>query len=200
MLRICLFAVFLGSLAAQEQAAPALVNLPADLDGKAIPPIKGRLVVLEWLDLQCPCTGTHYRAGALQKVQQRALASGVVWITLFSETPAVCQSPAFLTTIRDTMQGWQARPSRLATDPGAALARRFAVTHAPTVVVLSETGSVAYHGVIDSSTLQGEKPDTDYAAATNFVEQALEDLRAKRPVRLAKTPALGCLLRGLAPP
>ncbi len=196
-------------LAAQETVAPsapstvvAVDSLPVnDLDGKPIATEswKGKTIVLEWLDIQCPCTSRHYNAGNMQKVQAEATQAGVVWVSLFSNTAAECRDPGFAAAIRGAMNKWAAQPGYMAADADAAVARRFQIDFSPAVVIITPGGKVGYRGVLDSSTLQGETTPEQITGATSFIRQALADIKAGSPVRLPQTPLMGCALKGLVP-
>ena len=171
-----------------------------DFDGKrwSASGLRGKTVVLEWLDIACPCTDRHYRAGTIQRVQRKAAQDGVVWISLFADHRKETARPDFTAGIRQAMRLWNAAPAALAADPDAAIARKFKVTFSPTAVIIGPTGTILYHGVLDSSTLQGETSPEQVLKAVNFIGQALDDARAGRAVRLPRTVTLGCALKGLA--
>jgi hypothetical protein len=157
--------------------------------------LRGKTIVLEWLDLACPCTERHYRAGTVQRAQALAKADGVIWISLFAESKAAIAEAEFQPKIEQALRLWNSAATHRAADPEAALAKRFGLTFTPTAVIIAPDGTLAYHGALDSSTLQGETPEA-VSGATSFITQALEDLKAGRPIRLPKTPTLGCALRG----
>jgi hypothetical protein len=45
---------------------------------------KGRVVVLEWNNFDCPFVKEHYASGKLPKLQGKFIAEGVVWLTVNS--------------------------------------------------------------------------------------------------------------------
>src|SRR6059058_875442 len=45
---------------------------------------KGKYVVLEWFNPECPFVKKHYGSGNMQKLQQEYTSKGVVWLTIDS--------------------------------------------------------------------------------------------------------------------
>src|SRR5438874_12661021 len=48
---------------------------------------KGKYVVLEWFNPECPFVKKHYGSGNMQKLQQQYTGKGVVWLTIDSNAP-----------------------------------------------------------------------------------------------------------------
>src|SRR3989475_10641137 len=48
---------------------------------------KGKYVVLEWFNPECPFVKKHYGGGKMQKVQEKNTRKGVVWLTIDSNAP-----------------------------------------------------------------------------------------------------------------
>src|SRR4028118_783868 len=84
----------LAVLAAPASAAP-LVGQPApnfkvaDTNGKPVTlsDYRGKTVVLEWSNPDCPFVKKHYGSGNMQKAQAAATKDGVVWLTINSSAP-----------------------------------------------------------------------------------------------------------------
>ena len=68
-------------------AAPDF-NLP-DASGKthSLSEYKGKYVVLEWFNPDCPFVKKHYGSGNMQKLQGEYTGKGVVWLTIDSNAP-----------------------------------------------------------------------------------------------------------------
>src|SRR5213596_914350 len=68
-------------------AAPDF-SLP-DASGKthSLSEYKGKYVVLEWFNPECPFVKKHYGSGNMQKLQQQYTGKGVVWLTIDSSAP-----------------------------------------------------------------------------------------------------------------
>src|SRR5687768_2643550 len=48
---------------------------------------KGKTVVLEWTNHECPYTVKHYATGNMQALQKSATDSGAIWLTVASSRP-----------------------------------------------------------------------------------------------------------------
>src|ERR1700729_3714091 len=68
-------------------AAPDFVGTDSNGKSVALNGLRGRIVVLEWSNNQCPFVGKHYRSGNMQSLQKEVTAEGVVWLTILSSAP-----------------------------------------------------------------------------------------------------------------
>src|SRR5258708_6781633 len=68
---------------------PAPVFTGTDNNGKmqALSTYKGKYVVLEWSNRDCPYTRKHYSSGNMQLLQKEWIGKGVVWLTIISSAP-----------------------------------------------------------------------------------------------------------------
>src|SRR5436190_377764 len=48
---------------------------------------KGKYVVLEWFNPECPFVKKHYGSGNMQKLQEQFTGKGVVWLAIDSSAP-----------------------------------------------------------------------------------------------------------------
>src|SRR6266446_2783644 len=48
---------------------------------------KGKYVVLEWFNPECPFVKKHYGSGNMQKLQEEYTGKGVVWFSIDSSAP-----------------------------------------------------------------------------------------------------------------
>src|SRR5215510_7360863 len=82
-------------LALPANAAPPSVGQPApdftlnDSHGAAhkLSDLKGKFVVLEWVNFNCPFVGKHYGSGHMQELQKTYTGKGVVWLSVNSSAP-----------------------------------------------------------------------------------------------------------------
>ncbi len=83
------------TFASTTPARAAQVGTPApdfhgtDSNGKtqSLDQYKGKYVVLEWHNHDCPYTIKHYKSGNMQSLQKEWTAKGVVWFTVISSAP-----------------------------------------------------------------------------------------------------------------
>ncbi len=181
---------------AGHAAADAVVGRPApaftaaDGQGKtrSLDEFKGKLVVLEWWNPDCPFVGKHYGSGNMQKLQREWTAKGVVWLTVNSSAPGQ-QGYMNAAEANATMKEKGGAPTAVLLDPDGTTGRAYGAKTTPHMFVIDRTGTLAYAGGID------DKPSTDQAdvpTARNYVAAALEALTAGKPVITKASQPYGC--------
>lgn len=151
---------------------------------------KGRTVVLEWNNPGCPFVRKHYQ-GNFQALQKEAAAQGVVWLAINSTETASSDylSPAQLAR---WMQDKQAAPTATLMDEDGIAGRAYGARVTPHMYIVSAQGVLVYAGGIDS--IPSARVD-DIAKATNYVRQALAEIKAGKPVSVATSQAYGCSVK-----
>jgi peroxiredoxin len=193
-----LLTVFLLALATSAGAAPE-VGEPApgftgvDTRGErhALSDYRGKTVVLEWTNHDCPYVRKHYDSGNMQRQQRDATAQGVVWLSIISSapgkqghvTPAQADS---LTEQRD------AAPSAVILDEEGDIGRLYGARTTPHMYVIDADGRLAYMGGIDSI---GSSDPADIDRATQYVPAALAAVMAGTPVAQPVTRPYGCSVK-----
>lgn len=177
----------------------AVVGQPApdftlsDSTGKArsLSAYKGRVVVLEWVNPECPFVKKHYGAGNMQKLQKAYAAKGVAWLTINSSAPG---KQGHLTAVTAsafvTEQG--AAPAALLLDPQGQVGRAYGAKTTPHMYVIDEQGKLAYAGAID------DKPSTDpddIPGARSFISESLDAVLSHKPVPSPTTTPYGCSVK-----
>jgi peroxiredoxin len=170
------------------KAAP--VFQAKDVNGRlvSLADFRGKTIVLEWSNPECPTVQKHYDSGNMQKTQAQAAAQGVVWLTVNSSaqgnqgymTPA--EAKAFAA-------GQPSRRTAYLLDPEGEVGRRYGAKATPHLYVIGPDGTLVYNGGID------DKPTTDradIAGARNHVLAALGELKAGKPVSVPTSRAYGC--------
>ncbi len=152
--------------------------------------MKGRLVVLEWSNHQCPYVRKHYGAGNMQKTQEAARALGVTWITIISSGPGEQGHVNAAEADRLTAER-NAKPHHVVLDPEGKIGRAYAARVTPHMYVIGADGRLLYKGAIDSirSSRQSDIPN-----ARNYVTAALGEIKAGKAVADADTAAYGCTI------
>ena len=195
---------FAAAALAAAVAAPAALAAGPDL-GKAAPdfaaadtygkPVrladfKGKLVVLEWSNHQCPYVRKHYGAGNMQKTQGVARELGVVWITIISSGPGeqghVAAGEANALTAERN-----AKPHHVLLDPAGKIGRAYAARVTPHMFIVGTDGRLLYKGAIDSIRSSRQ---SDIERAKNYVTAALGEIKAGQPIAEADTIAYGCTI------
>jgi peroxiredoxin len=192
-LALAVLALPAPALAEAKVGQPAPDFTATDIHGNAfaLAEQRGKPVVLEWTNHDCPFVVKHYSTGNMQAAQKAAREGGAVWVSIVSSAPdkqghvTAEQAAAILAE-----QG--AAPTTQILDPAGAIGRAYGAKTTPHMFVIDAGGVVAYAGAID------DNPSADpatVAGATNYALAALEALRAGAPVDPAETRAYGCSVK-----
>jgi peroxiredoxin len=181
----------LAASASVGQAAPAFSV--SDASGKAVSlaDFKGKTVVLEWVNPECPYVRKHYDSANMQATQKAATAKGVVWLSVNSTHASHYdfKKPA-------EMLAWTqkqgAAPSATLMDGDGRIGRAYGARTTPHMYVINAQGTLVYAGGID------DKPSSnpaDVKTAKNLVNAALADVLAGKPVAQPVTRPYGCSVK-----
>ena len=196
---VAYFIVDLAALIVAASAHGATAGQPApafsatDSTGKpeSLAQYRGKYVVLEWTNRDCPYTRKHYESGNMQKLQQQWTAKGVVWLTILSSAPG---EQGYLTAEQENAQVARAgaHPTAAILDPHGEIGRLYGAKTTPHMFVIDPEGKIIYAGAID------DKPSTDradVASATNYVSAALQSALAGQRVAVSSTRPYGCSVK-----
>jgi len=152
---------------------------------------KGKFVVLEWHNRECPYTHKHYISGNMQKLQREWTAKGVVWFTVISSAPG---KQGYMTAAEENayVEKMKAAPTAVLLDPTGNLGHLYEAKATPQMFVINPQGILIYDGAIDSKpTAEVE----DIASARNYVNLALEESMAGHEVKVPVTRPYGCSVK-----
>jgi peroxiredoxin len=194
------FAVFcLFMFAAGASHAAARVGEPAPAftlpgsDGKSysLGDFKGKYVVLEWTNHDCPFVKKHYKSGNMQAQQKELTGKGVAWLSVISSAPGK-QGHVDAATARELTKARGAAPTAVLLDPSGEVGRKYDAKTTPHMYLVSPEGTLLYMGGIDSV----PSADTDdIPGATQYVKVALAEAMAGKPVSNASTKPYGCSVK-----
>ena len=189
-----LLAVTAGLSLAETQVGKAAPNfsLP-DTNGKthSLADLKGKYVVLEWYQPDCPFVRKHYRSGNMQALQKEYTAKGVTWLSIDSSAPGEEGNYPAGKLNEISAQDSAARTALLL-DPSGEVGRLYGAKTTPDMYVIDPNGILVYKGAIDN------KRSTDLAdvkTATNYVKVALEAVMAGKTVATTATQPYGCSVK-----
>jgi len=152
---------------------------------------RGRIVVLEWTNHDCPYVRKHYDAGNMQAIQKEATGQGIVWLTVISSAPGT-QGYVSAAQANELTKTRKASPTTVLFDPTGTVGKAYGATNTPHMYVITKDGVLVYAGAID------DKPTTrrqDVEGAQNYVRPALAAVVAGQPVKVPVTRAYGCTIK-----
>ncbi|MGB5453207.1 MAG: redoxin domain-containing protein [Sedimenticolaceae bacterium] len=193
VLTALLFAMATTAGAAPKIGEPAPGFTGMDTSGKshALSDFRGKPVVLEWTNHDCPYVRKHYSSGNMQQQQQAATGQGAVWLSIISSAPdkqghvTPAQADA-LTAERN------AAPSAVILDEKGEIGRLYGAKTTPHMYIIDADGKLAYMGGIDS--IPSTNP-ADIAKATQYVPAALAQVMQGEPVTPSVTRPYGCSVK-----
>jgi len=182
-----------GLAAAQAtvgQAAPAFAGV--DTAGKpvSLDSYKGKYVVLEWVNPDCPFVKKHYDSGNMPATQKHAASKDVVWLSVSTSGDAT-KDPKVASSLNSWTKEKKATPTALVLDDGK-IGHAYGAKTTPHMYLIDPAGKIVYAGAIDS------KPSSnaaDIASSTNYVIQAIDEVKAGKAVSKPVTQPYGCSVK-----
>jgi AhpC/TSA family len=194
-----LLALIAAAPVTADPGAQARIGAPApnftltDSNGKAISlaDFKGKTVVLEWTNHECPYVRKHYGGNNMQALQKKWTGQGIVWLTLISSQPGAQGFVHGLEANKLTEERGAA-PTAVLLDPRGGVGRSYGAQVTPHMYVVTGDGTLVYMGGID------DKPTTrleDLKTAKNFVDAALSEVLEGKVVSIKTSRAYGCTIK-----
>lgn len=153
---------------------------------------KGKIVVLEWTNPECPFVKKQYESNNMQALQKKYTEAGVVWVSINSSAEGREGYLASDEVAKKLVEEKQASPSHYIRDTLGEIGKSFRATTTPHMFIIGKDGKVAYAGAIDS--IPSANKD-DVAKAENYVALALDELLAGKEVTKQNTTAYGCSVK-----
>jgi peroxiredoxin len=182
------------ALAQEAQVGKAAPDFTlTDTAGKthSLSAFKGKVVVLEWTNPDCPFVKKHYDAGNMQNLQKTWTGKDVVWLAVNSSAPGKQGNyPAEKWT--SLMKEKNAAPTAVLLDADGKAGKLYGAKTTPHMFVIDQAGLLVYDGAID------DKPSPDPASlkdAKNYISAALESTLAGKPVETPSTKPYGCSVK-----
>ena len=174
-----------------QQPAPDFTAVDSNGQSHSLSDYRGKTVILEWTNHDCPYVRKHYETGNMQALQKDTAEDGVVWLSVISSAPGTqgyVKAPEAnrLTETRD------AAPSAVLLDPEGTVGKMYAARTTPHMYIVDPEGTLVYMGGID------DKPTSRHSSvedAKNYVRQALAEMRAGQPISEASTRPYGCSVK-----
>ena len=179
--------------AAPKPGAPAPVFTAVDTrdNAVALSELRGRKVILEWTNHDCPYVQKHYDSGNMQALQRDMAAQGIVWVTIISSAPGR-QGHVSAAEANALTAERNAAPNHVILDPDGAIGRAYDARTTPHMFLIDEDGIVQYMGAIDDK--PSSRPKT-VKTAHNYVRAAHAEIEAGNSVSNPATKPYGCSVK-----
>ena len=173
------------------KAAPDFTGVDSNGNKHSLSDFKGKTVVLEWTNHDCPYVKKHYNSGNMQQLQKNATDNGVVWLSIISSKPGK-QGHVSGKQANELTQSRNAAPTAVILDETSEIGRLYGAKTTPHMYIIDKTGQLVYMGGIDSIPSSNE---SDIAKANNYVTAALDAMAAGKPVKDSVTRPYGCSVK-----
>jgi len=170
--------------------APAFTLVDAKGKQHSLSDYKGKLVVIEFMNITCPNSRANYEAGVMQNLQKKYEAKDVVWLSMiitqrqqseFGEdviTRERADSMAHAVT-----DEFKATPTATLIDEDGKVGTAYGAQTSVHMFVVNKDGKLAYNGALDDQAGEG---------GVNYVATALDELMAGKSVTTTMTMPYGC--------
>jgi len=195
---VALVAGMVAILGSAANAAPQIGQLAPDFsaqdskgDSLRLSQYRGKTVVLEWTNADCPYTRKHYSSGNMQGVQELARQRGIVWLSIVSSAPGkqgYVNGPAAdaLTASRHAV------PTAVLLDPSGTVAHLYQAKTTPHMFVIDKNGELQYMGGIDSIATADVD---DIARAEPYLKEAMLAVDDGKKPPHSVTKPYGCSIK-----
>jgi peroxiredoxin len=187
--------VLLGIMALATSAFALDVGKPApdftgtDINGNPVhlSDYKGKIVVIESYNSDCPFCHNQYANGAMQDLQKDMAAKGVVWLLVNSVNPKN-SSHRTADQAKQEMADEKMDVTAWIDDSSGTVGHLYNMKTTPDMYVINKDGTLVYQGAIDDQ----PDPSHDPKTANNYVKDAVNDLLDGKPIEVSETKPYGC--------
>ncbi len=161
-----------------------------DLDGKVfkLSDLKGKIIVLEWTNPNCPFVQRVYKEKIMTSLQKEFAQKGVVWVIINSTNPKH-RDYREANELKKIYSEWGATYTAYLLDPDGKVGKMFDAKTTPHMFVIDKDGKLVYAGAIDDDP-RGEKKER-----VNYVRNALNELLAGKAISVPVTKPYGCSVK-----
>jgi peroxiredoxin len=156
-----------------------------DQDGKTVSlsDYAGKIVVLEWVNPQCPFVQRHYAAKTMITLANNYAGKSVVWIAINSTH----------TADNAENKSWVSQNSLtypILNDSSGDVGKAYGAKSTPDMFIIDQSGKLVYEGAIDDDPAGDKGSDR-----VNYVQKALDEVLAGKPVSTSQTKSYGCSVK-----
>ena len=174
------------------QPAPDFSLIDSNGNAHALSDYKGKIVVLEWNNPECPFVKKHYGSGNIPKQQADATAAGRG--LAYDQFRARRASKATLTARvrKHSMRNITRKPTAYLLDADGKVGHLYGAETTPHMFIIDEKGVLRYNGGIDSI---ASTDKDDLAKATQYVPQAIGEIKNGKAVSVSTSEPYGCSVK-----
>jgi peroxiredoxin len=186
------------SAAALGKPAPDFTLNDTEGQSVKLSSLRGKTVILEWFNPDCPFIKYAHTQGPLKDFAQRVSNDKVVWFDVNSAAAGKQGAGAERNRQAKTEYGIT---HRILLDESGKVGHSYGAQKTPHLFVIDPKGVLVYRGGVDNAPIgkvddqRPHLPGNAASALEKYLDYALADLAAKKPLRLPDTPSYGCTVK-----
>jgi peroxiredoxin len=149
---------------------------------------KGKFVVLEWSNKDCPYVKKQYGSGNMQKLQKTYTDKGVVWLTVLSSKEGK-QGHLTNEEAQKVAKENKSAATAILMDENSKVAKAYGAKTTPHMFIVNPEGKLVYNGAIDDNDSTDPKV---IPTSKNYVAEALDAAMKGEKIANAVTTPYGC--------
>jgi peroxiredoxin len=173
------------------QMAPDFTLTDSHENERSLSDYKGKYVILEWVNYDCPFVKKHYNSMNMQNLQKEYTSQGVIWLSINSSAHGQ-QGHLHPEEINALVQEKGAAPTAFLVDADGDVGHLYGAQTTPHMYIIDPQGVLIYQGAIDS--IPSPNP-ADIAKADNYVKDAMNAAMSGQPVSMSSTKSYGCSVK-----
>ncbi len=182
--------IFANADAVPGKPAPAFQVKDSKGEMQSLAGLKGKWIVLEWFNKDCPYVKKHYSVGNMQKIQ-KAYAEKATWLTVISSAKGKQGHLNPAEAVKVATENKSAAKAILLDEEGV-MGRAYGAKTTPQMFIINPEGIVVYAGAIDDNDSANSNV---IPKSKNFVMTALDSALAGKPIETATTRPYGCSVK-----
>ena len=193
---VVLFLVMLSVIAYSQEAklnelAPNFKLVDSNNKEHSLSDFKDKVVVLEWINFDCPFVQKHYNSKNMQSLQLKYTKQDVIWLTVCSSNKGK-QGNFNNDEINKRIKNHNAKMTAYLVDADGKVGKMYGAKTTPHMYIINKDSKLVYAGGID------DKASTDLEdikGAKNYVSLALDELLAVKNVSVQSSKPYGCSVK-----
>jgi len=152
---------------------------------------KHKIVVLEWINFECPFVKKHYNSNNMQMLQEKYTKKEVIWFAICSSAKSK-QGNFSNEEINKRTSKNKANYAAYLVDENGKVGKMYGAKTTPHMYIINKEGKLVYAGAID------DKPTTDIddiETAMNYITSALDELLEGKEVSVQSSTPYGCSVK-----
>jgi peroxiredoxin len=152
---------------------------------------KGKYVVLEWINFDCPFVKKHYDSKNMQNLQKEVTANGIVWLSICSSYQGK-QGNFTPSEINKRMHETGANMTAYLIDEDGTVGKLYGAKTTPNMYIIDKTGTLVYMGAIDD--IKSTDIEDAYKAK-NYIKTVFNELLNGQTQSIKSTVPYGCSVK-----